>query len=64
MRGEPKERDLLTADERARRLRRIRAMLDSGCDVAQVMERFGVTLEYGRKLVTQARALGREQVAG
>lgn len=61
MRGISSEREYLTPEERERRLRRIKAMIDSGCDTAQVVERYGVSLDVARRLALEARALPRHQ---
>jgi hypothetical protein len=63
-RGEPKEAVRLTPEEQARRLRRVKAMVDWGCDRAQVVERSGVTDETARRLVQQARSMRRAQAVG
>jgi len=63
MRGEPRKVNNLTERERLTRLCRIRSMIDCGCDTAQVIERFGGSENEARKLMQQARALGRTQMA-
>jgi transposase len=45
----------LSADERARRLARVRAMLATGCRAPQVSERFGIGIEHARHLIREAR---------
>ena len=45
-----------TAEYRQRRLRAVRRMLETGCDVPDVQERFGVCEETARELMRQARA--------
>ena len=55
--GRPqKDAPVLTPEERARRLRRVRDMLAYGCHLPQVMERFGISRESARCLVAEAQA--------
>lgn len=48
--------------EMIQRLRRIRAMIERGCEPKDVVERYGGSVDYARELMREARELERKEL--